>query len=204
MAVVHQNVAEAAVGLIDTELGGITRILNVWVVFKEVRIHDELGEGAADRVLVANSRPLRLVEGRIRVAKDLAKIVQKAGQMEPIVLRIRVQPTTGFGSLIRVNILRLVSVGVALVHGPSREEVKSLPNAHHLAIQRCILGTSCANVVDRLLLMKLLVEQRDLVEMLNCLLAVVTEGAKNLAFLLSTTGSLNLGHWFCANKTLAV
>jgi hypothetical protein len=40
--------------------------------------------------------------------------------------------------------------------------------------------------------------------MLNLLLAVVTEGAKHLAILLSTTGSLNLGHWFCANKTLAV
>lgn len=104
MAIVHEDVVKATVGLINAILCVITSVLHVWVLLEELGVDNVVGEGASDGVLVTDRGPLGLSIGR--VAKNLTEVVNEAREMEPIVLLIRVEAAACLASLVGVDILK--------------------------------------------------------------------------------------------------
>ena len=79
------SLVQAAVLLVDAELLGVHRVRDVRVVPEGLpAVDDGVPGGAAHGEGVADDGPLRLVvEGH-----DLAQVVDEAGQLEPLLVRV--------------------------------------------------------------------------------------------------------------------
>lgn len=93
-------------------LCGINRMGGIWVLLEELGEDDIRGEGASGREGIPHDRPLRLIE-HLRMAEDLAQIVDESCEVKPIVLLTREGCTERFCQGERTTISRQGSATTA-------------------------------------------------------------------------------------------
>jgi len=119
MTPAHDHIFQTTTWLVDSILGVVTRVGVVGIVLEAVVKYVGLMEAASNGEGVTNSGPLGFT--KLRKEHELAKIVDKPSQDEPVPLFSRVGPAYSLGRLEQVVDLRSISIGVRVVNNAVKE-----------------------------------------------------------------------------------